>query len=420
MKSYDDAAEFHRFFEEEHRPLARFAYLLVGDADAADDLTADAFVATWRRWGRAADQPIASVRRRLVDLATSRARSSARGHAATEPVEAVGAAGGGREDEALIRDGEPDAEALPHLRAALRSLPPSGRACMALRYAFDLTERETAAMLGVSARDVRRRTARGVAEVRKVLSRRRPPRARGRGAAGAGADGDPIDDWLRFALHREAYAYEPDRVRMRARVAATLRARVARRVVFRRTGAVLGIAATAAVAVTATSYLTAPDARVPRNGSAPGNPPPPGHRTAAGTPPAADASIPPGPPVIGSSARIDARSNDHWSQNDLDVTTDRPLTSLRVTVRVVRTAGARPAGSWLSLPADDFVVTARQDARHIVYQWTLKAGRTVPAGAYVFAARYTHAPARHDSRRDVYTVTASAGTGKPVDARGHF
>lgn len=47
----DDAAmEFHDFFECHYAELARFAHLLTGDADGADDLAADALVALWHHW----------------------------------------------------------------------------------------------------------------------------------------------------------------------------------------------------------------------------------------------------------------------------------------------------------------------------------------------------------------------------------
>ncbi|MET7441179.1 sigma factor, partial [Streptomyces sp. NPDC005568] len=62
----DDAAsvEFHAFFERHYAELARLAHLLTGEADAADDLAADALLALWHRWDRvrAADHPVAYAR----------------------------------------------------------------------------------------------------------------------------------------------------------------------------------------------------------------------------------------------------------------------------------------------------------------------------------------------------------------------
>src|ERR1700716_3738228 len=70
----DDAAAFHEFFERHYAELARLAALLTGEADAADDLAADALVVLWRQWDRvrAADHPVAYARGVVANLARSR------------------------------------------------------------------------------------------------------------------------------------------------------------------------------------------------------------------------------------------------------------------------------------------------------------------------------------------------------------
>ena len=54
--------------EHLHRPLARFAYLICGDADRAEDLVADAYARVWPRWraGRVDDLG-AYLRRTIVN-----------------------------------------------------------------------------------------------------------------------------------------------------------------------------------------------------------------------------------------------------------------------------------------------------------------------------------------------------------------
>ena len=78
----DDAAsvEFHAFFERHYAELARLAHLLTGEADAADDLAADALLALWHRWDRvrAADHPVAYARGVVANLARTRIRSAVR------------------------------------------------------------------------------------------------------------------------------------------------------------------------------------------------------------------------------------------------------------------------------------------------------------------------------------------------------
>jgi DNA-directed RNA polymerase specialized sigma24 family protein len=72
----DARAQFDVFFDAHHRDLARLAYLLSGDQDAADDLTAEAFTEAWKRWEQVtgSDVPLAYVRRIVVNLAASRVR----------------------------------------------------------------------------------------------------------------------------------------------------------------------------------------------------------------------------------------------------------------------------------------------------------------------------------------------------------
>ncbi|PWS48173.1 hypothetical protein DLE01_28260, partial [Streptomyces sp. FT05W] len=72
------AAEFRAFFEAHYAELARLAHLLTGEADAADDLAADALMALWHRWDRVrgADHPAAYARGVVANLARTRIRSA--------------------------------------------------------------------------------------------------------------------------------------------------------------------------------------------------------------------------------------------------------------------------------------------------------------------------------------------------------
>ncbi|WP_391530992.1 SigE family RNA polymerase sigma factor [Candidatus Frankia nodulisporulans] len=194
-----DQAEFRAFFERHHRELSRFAYLLSGDHDAADDITADALTAAWTRWDRvrAAELPLAYVRRIVANLAADRVRRAVR--------ERRGLLALGEQAEGYTP--EPDVPAVVDLRSALMSLPPGKRACVVLRYAFDLSEAETARTLGVSVGTVKSQTARGVADLERLLrgspvgpapspgleirSADAPSRASGRGSAPRGS-GDHV------------------------------------------------------------------------------------------------------------------------------------------------------------------------------------------------------------------------------------
>ncbi|OEJ97579.1 SigE family RNA polymerase sigma factor [Streptomyces thermolilacinus] len=163
--STDDATtEFHEFFERHYAELARLAHLLTGEADAADDLAADALLALWHRWDRvrAAQHPVAYARGVVANLARSRVRSAVRE----------------RRRIALFWSQRsehtegPDVPAVVDVRDALRRLPFRKRACVVLRHAFDLSERETALTLGVSVGTVKSQTSKAMAQLQQLLGTR--------------------------------------------------------------------------------------------------------------------------------------------------------------------------------------------------------------------------------------------------------
>ena len=178
-----DEAEFHAFFERNYAELSRLAHLLTGEADAADDLAADALVAVWRHWPRvrAAAHPAAYARGVVANLARSRIRSAVRER------RRVALFWSQRAD----RVDEPDVPAVLDLRQALQRLPFRKRACVVLRHAFDLSEKDTAAALGISVGTVKSQTSRGVAELERLLAPRPEapaPTAVPAAAVPAGAD----------------------------------------------------------------------------------------------------------------------------------------------------------------------------------------------------------------------------------------
>lgn len=160
----DDAAAFHDFFERHYAELARLAHLLTGEADAADDLAADALVALWRRWDRVrqVEHPAAYARGVVANLARSRIRSAIRERRRIALFWA----------QRVERVEGPDVPAVLDLREALERLPFRKRACVVLRHAFDLSERDTAAALGISVGTVKSQTSRGVAELERLLAPR--------------------------------------------------------------------------------------------------------------------------------------------------------------------------------------------------------------------------------------------------------
>jgi len=155
---------FEDFYNRHVDELARLAWLVLGDGADADDVAADALLAAWRQWDRvcASDRPIAYVRRMVVNIAVSRIRTRVRDRhrlIALVPWAAV--------DQVVEADPGVDQD----LRAALLGLPPRRRACLVLRYAFDLPEQEVADLLQIAVGTVKSQTAKAAAQLRRDLQR---------------------------------------------------------------------------------------------------------------------------------------------------------------------------------------------------------------------------------------------------------
>ncbi|HEX5568674.1 MAG TPA: SigE family RNA polymerase sigma factor [Streptomyces sp.] len=153
--------EFHVFFGRHYTDLSRFAHLLLGDAEGADDLAADALVVMWHRWDRvrAAGQPAAYARDVVASLVRTRIRSLVRERRRIDLFWSQ------RPDRII----DPDVPAVLDVREALARLPQRKRACVVLRHVFDLSERETARALGVSVGTVKSQTSRGITELERLL-----------------------------------------------------------------------------------------------------------------------------------------------------------------------------------------------------------------------------------------------------------
>jgi RNA polymerase sigma-70 factor (sigma-E family) len=143
--------------------LVRLAVMLVDDLPTAEDVVQDVFAALYRRHGadlRTVDDPHAYLTRGVVNAARSviRRRRVARAYV-LPPARVVPAA----EDEALL------AVADRRVVRALRRLSPRQRQVMVLRYWSDLSERQIADVLHVSAGTVKSTTSRALAVLRELL-----------------------------------------------------------------------------------------------------------------------------------------------------------------------------------------------------------------------------------------------------------
>jgi hypothetical protein len=118
--------------------------------------------------------------------------------------------------------------------------------------------------------------------------------------------------------------------------------------------------------------------------------------------------------------RVDPHSNAFWAQSNITFRTAEPLTALTVELRIAGTEGVRDAGKWISLDPADFDASVGMEKGALVYRWTLKPGRTVPAGEHRAAGQYHHAQGNRDAGGDRYSVTTTAAGGQKATVRGDF
>jgi RNA polymerase sigma-70 factor (sigma-E family) len=153
-----DSEEFRAFVFARSRELLRAAWMLTGDWAGAEDLLQSALIVTWRRWSSVTrrDAPEAYVRRVMFhNFLRSRRRSWTRETAT-----------GRLPEHATTTDEYERADSRQTLITALAQLPPRQRAAVTLRYYLDLSEAQTAEVLGCSTGAVKSHTAKARARLR--------------------------------------------------------------------------------------------------------------------------------------------------------------------------------------------------------------------------------------------------------------
>jgi len=156
----DRDAEFCAYVSARGTALLRTAHLLTGDPHLAEDLLQTALTKTYLAWGRVRDKSAldAYVRQTMVNTQTSwwRRRWHGERPAAELPdrpaVDSIGVAAERQ-----------------RLWGHLRSLPARQRAVVVLRYYEDLSEAETARVLGCCVGTVKSQANRALASLRTRL-----------------------------------------------------------------------------------------------------------------------------------------------------------------------------------------------------------------------------------------------------------
>jgi RNA polymerase sigma-70 factor (sigma-E family) len=153
----DPPESFSAYVRARTAALSRIAFLLTGDHHLAEDLVQQTLLRVVGQWGRvvAAGDPDAYVRRALYHQHISWWRRRRR------TVESVGPA-----PQPPVPDPSDTVVTAVALQRALAQLAPRQRAVVVLRYFEDLSEAQTAQMLGISVGTVKSQTRDALARLR--------------------------------------------------------------------------------------------------------------------------------------------------------------------------------------------------------------------------------------------------------------
>ena len=160
MNQHRDA-EFTDFVADHGGHLLRTACLVTGDAHLGEDLLQTALAKAYGSWDKVcrAEHPVAYVRRLMVNAHLSWLRRPA---STERVVETFPDRGTG--DFSAAHAGT------DRLRTALLGLAPRVRTAVVLRYFDDLSEADTAELMGCSRSTVNNHVTRGLAALRGLLA----------------------------------------------------------------------------------------------------------------------------------------------------------------------------------------------------------------------------------------------------------
>jgi RNA polymerase sigma-70 factor (sigma-E family) len=150
-----DAArpDFEEFVAARSHGLLRTAYLLTHDHELAEDLLQTALTKAWFAWPRLEARPEPYVRKILVNTYATWWRRKWHGEQPTEELPDHGATA-------------VDVDAGHDLWVALGRLPRRQRAVVVLRFFEDLSEADTAELLGCAVGTVKSQTSKALAKLR--------------------------------------------------------------------------------------------------------------------------------------------------------------------------------------------------------------------------------------------------------------
>ncbi len=159
--------DFRSYVAARSPALLRTAYMLTGNRADAEDLLQTALAKTYLAWDRIREREAVDgyVRRVLVNMQTSWWRRRKVDEYATDEL-----------PEVPGRDASADQDLHDALWTALSGLPKRQRAMLVLRYYEDLSEAQTAQIMGVSVGTVKSTTSRALLKLRDNTGLRDDPR----------------------------------------------------------------------------------------------------------------------------------------------------------------------------------------------------------------------------------------------------
>lgn len=138
--------------------LKRYAYLLTGDEEAAEEVLQDSLVRVYQAWSRVRDHALArAYARKVIVRRVINASSRRREYPVADVPDRAHRESGVEERDRIWR--------------ALTALGPRQRAVVVLRFYDDLTEAAIADRLGVRVGTVKSQLSRGLATLRARLER---------------------------------------------------------------------------------------------------------------------------------------------------------------------------------------------------------------------------------------------------------
>ena len=148
--------DFESFVRGRSTALLRTSFLLVGDRGHAEDLLQEVLAKTAKHWHRIQGPPEPYVRRALLNAAVNGWRRRRFGEVSLDGA------------DVSIPDATESIVLRQALLAGLRGLPPRQRAVLVCRYFDDLSESQTAELMGISVGTVKSSASRGLERLREL------------------------------------------------------------------------------------------------------------------------------------------------------------------------------------------------------------------------------------------------------------